>query len=516
MTFSKPPCQIPKNIENRPLVFPIQETKWSSRPVPKIVVDTVKVLSAEAVEKAKSGHPGTAMGAAEAALVLWGSALRFNPKHTDWPGRDRFILSAGHASMLLYSLLHLFEYDLPLEELKKFRQWASQTPGHPEYHYTPGVEVTTGPLAQGLAHGVGMALGQAMLSARVGGGDFNPASGRVYVMTGDGCMMEGLSYEAGSLAGHLGLGNLCVIYDRNKITIEGSTDLAFTEDVGGRFKSMDWQVLEVDGYDQKGIFAALQAAEKEARRPTLIISRSVIGQGAPTKAGTKSTHGEPLGAEELKKFKESLAWPAGEFQVPPETRQWCQARVREKKIEHEEWAAKMAAWRKASPEKASAWDQLMDFKIPEDLDKKVLDGLDLSAAATRVHSGRSLNKIAAMVPKFIGGSADLNVSNNSDIKGGGDVGLAINGDMAASLKGRILHFGIREHAMAAVVNGLNLHGAWRAFGATFLQFADYCRPSLRLAAFMRLPSVFLFTHDSVFLGEDGPTHQAVEHLASLG
>lgn len=492
------------------------QTQEASILVPEEVVKTIQMLSADMVEKAQSGHPGTPMGAAEMVLTLWTNHLRFDPQDPHWPGRDRFILSAGHASALLYSLLHCFGFDLSLDDLKRFRQLSSKTPGHPEVGYTDGVEVTTGPLGQGVANAVGFALGQAMLSARMAADGFDPAAGRVYALLGDGCMMEGISYEATSLAGHLELGNLCLLYDSNRITIEGGTDLAFTEDIAERFQAAGWKVEKVSAYDQPGLNRALGAfaAGPLAGRPTLIIASSIIGKGAPDKQGTSQAHGEPLGAEEMARTRQALGWQYPPFTVPEGARAWFKDRQAEKHAQAQAWRGDFAAWRQAHPSQAALWDLHFSQQVPQGLVQALL-AVAQGDAATRAHSGKVINAVAKAMPWFIGGSADLGGSNNSAILGGGDVGLRGPTGMAESWKGRVLHFGVREHAMGGILNGLNLHGAWRAFGATFLQFADYMRPSIRLAALMHVPAIYVFTHDSVFLGEDGPTHQPVEHVECL-
>jgi transketolase len=485
---------------------------------PQVIWKSIAALSADGVEKAKSGHPGTAMGAAEAMAVLWGQVLDFDPQDPDWINRDRFILSAGHASMLLYSLLHLFGYeDMTIDELKNFRQWHSRTAGHPEFGEAAGIETTTGPLGQGIANAVGMAWAHSMLAARFNTVDFSPITSKVWALCGDGCLMEGISYEACSLAGHLGLGSLTLIYDRNKITIEGSTDIAFTEDVRKRFEAMNWLVLEVSGFDQNQLLEAFKTCREERERPSLIIMTTDIGRLAGKKQGTSKVHGEPLGEETLAEFKKNIGWPPEMFYVPAEARDWCALKVAEKQKNRQTWLKGFETWKKNNPELAKLWDQYFNKNIGAELSKAMLQKTDLKAvAATRKHSGNALNLAAALVPNLIGGSADLNVSNNSDIAGGGDVGIRNSADeIAASFKGRILHFGVREHSMGAILNGMALHGAFRAFGATFLQFADYMRPAIRLAALMKAKSIFVFTHDSIFLGEDGPTHQAVEHISAL-
>ncbi|MGH7441075.1 MAG: transketolase family protein, partial [bacterium] len=463
------------------------------------------------MQKANSGHPGTPMGAAEMSLVLWGHFLRFHPQHADWRDRDRFILSAGHASMLLYSLLHLFGYDCSMDDIKSFRQLGSSTAGHPEYGHLPGVEMTTGPLGQGVSSAVGFAMGQLLLAGKYNSPAYSVVNGRVWCLAGDGCLMEGVSSEAASLAGHLGLGNLTVIYDKNNISIDGSTDITFTEDVGARYEAYGWQVVKVDAYDQAAFAAALESGRRPHRRPTLIIAQSVIGRGAATLEGNSITHGAALGQGEVDATKKKLGWTLPPFTVPEETRTWCAARVAEKIKVHEKWEEDFSAWRKAEPGLATDWDRQWSQSVDEAWLLKAVDGMETEKAAGRKHGGKILNLLAQACPWLVGGSADLIESNGVLQKDGGMMGWSARG----IFEGRNIYYGVREHAMAAVVNGLSLHGAWRAYGSTFLQFADYMRPSIRLAALMKARSIFVFTHDSVFLGEDGPTHQPVEHLACL-
>jgi transketolase len=471
-------------------------------------VNTIRMLAADGVQKANSGHPGMPMGAADMAFVLWTRYMRFDPAEPRWIDRDRFVLSAGHGSMLLYSLLHLAGFDLSLEDLKNFRQMGSRTPGHPEFGHTPGVEVTSGPLGQGFANGVGIALGQAMLSARLGPG--NPVEDhRVYAIVSDGDLMEGVSAEAASLAGHLKLGRLVYLYDDNQITIDGSTSLAFSgEDVTRRFEAYGWQVQSVDGRDLEGISRAIDAARADLVRPSLIRVRTTIGYGAPNKQGKSSAHGAPLGEEELKAAKEFLGWPLEpRFLVPEDVRAFWGEVVRGKQAEHEAWKRRAEAWRAANPDKAVLLDAHVNRTVPSDLAARLLEGADASDA-TRKLSQAIIQKAAALVPSLVGGSADLAESNLTDIKGAGGV-------LPGQYAGRNIHFGIREHAMGSIANGLAYDGAHIPFVATFLVFADYMRPPVRIAALAGLQAIYVWTHDSIFLGEDGPTHQPVEHLTTL-
>ncbi len=476
------------------------------------VENTIRFLSADAIEHAGCGHPGAPMGLARVALELWDHHLRFDPADTSWPLRDRFVLSNGHASMLLYSLLHLFGYDLSLDDIVNFRTLGSKTPGHPEYGDTPGVEVTTGPLGQGFGHGVGMALAGRMARSRFAVGDQGPGHHFVYGIVGDGDLMEGISSEAGSLAGHLGLGNLVYLYDDNRITIDGPTDVSFSEDVAKRFDAQRWHVEQVDGEDWRGLRAALEAARGETDRPSLVITRTTIGYGSPHRAGTSKAHGEKLGAEELKLTKEALGWPLEpSFLVPDDVRAWLGARIEEKKAEAAERNVAFGRWRLAAPERAAAWDAAREKRLPENLGEILSDGLDGVDEPTRKHGAKALERLAAVAPWFVGGSADLAGSGAPpNLKERGFVGQ---GD--DPFAGSNIHFGVREHAMGAVSDGIALDGTFRPYCGTFLIFSDYARPSLRLAALMGVPSVFVFTHDSIFLGEDGPTHQPIEHLDAL-
>jgi len=470
--------------------------------------DSIRFLSADAVEKANSGHPGLPMGAADCAFALWGNFLSFNPDQPTWENRDRFILSAGHGSMLLYSLLHLFGYDLPLDELKNFRQWGSKTPGHPEFGHTAGVEVTTGPLGQGFANGVGMGIAAKMAAERFNTPEFSPINHTIYALMGDGCLQEGISYEAAALAGHLKLGNLVYLYDSNSITIEGKTDLAWSEDIEGRFTACGWHVQKIDGHDYPQIVAAIATAKAETGQPSIIIATTQIAFGSPNKQGSSGAHGSPLGAEELAATRKNLGWQYGPFEVPEEVRATCQKQIEAKKQEYSVWQNGFKIWQAANPEKALLWKQMWQKQTPADLAEQLIAAESGKDGASRALSGIVLQRAAALIPSLVGGSADLTPSNNSDIKGSASVQAGIFG-------GRNLHFGVREHAMGAVVNGMALYGCFIPYSATFLVFSDYCRPAIRLAALMKIQSIYIFTHDSFFVGEDGPTHQPIEHVASL-
>ena len=474
----------------------------------RLCADAIRFLSVDAVEKANSGHPGLPMGAADCAFGLWGNYLSFNPEDPRWPNRDRFVLSAGHGSMLLYSLLHLFGYDLPLEELKNFRQWGSKTPGHPEFGHTVGVEVTTGPLGQGFANGVGMALASKMAAERFNTADFSPIDHTVYALIGDGDLQEGISYEAAALAGHLKLGNMVYMYDSNSITIEGKTGLAWSENVAGRFGACGWHVQEIDGHDYGEIVAAIAAAKADKERPSVIIATTHIAFGSPKCQDSSGAHGSPLGPDEIAATRANLGWSHPPFEIPQEVRDICQGRLDELKQGYSSWQRGFEGWHAANPEKAKLWDAMWHKQLPVNLSEELLAVVAGKDGATRALSGSVLQKAAALIPSLAGGSADLSPSNNSDIKGSSSV-------QAGSFSGRNLHFGIREHAMGAVINGMALYGCFIPYGATFLVFSDYCRPSVRLSALMKLQAIYIFTHDSFFVGEDGPTHQPIEHVASL-
>jgi transketolase len=476
----------------------------------QLCINTIRTLSMDAVQAANSGHPGTPMALAPLAYVIWTRHLRHNPADTRWPDRDRFILSAGHASMLLYSMLYLTGYGLTLDDIKNFRQWESPTPGHPEYGLTPGVETTTGPLGQGFATGVGMAMAEAHLAAIYNRPGHEVIDHYVYAICSDGDLMEGVASEAASLAGHLKLGKLIYFWDDNKITIEGSTDLAFTEDVAKRFDGYGWHTLTVeDGNDLEAIDAAIRAAQADPR-PSMITVKTIIGYGSPNKAGSEKAHGEALGEEEIKLTKTALGWPSQDsFFVPDEALQHMRAAGERGAEMQAEWERRMNAFRKAHPDVAAELEQALSRTLPAGWDAEIPTWTkDDKPIATRAASGKALNAIAKRVPWLMGGSADLAGSNNTNIDGGGDF-------LADNYAGRILHFGVREHAMGSVMNGMTLHGGVRVFGGTFLIFSEYMRPPIRLAALMEQPTIYVFTHDSVGLGEDGPTHQPIEQLASL-
>ena len=480
----------------------------ASRDLVEKAVNTIRMLAADAVQQANSGHPGMPMGAADMAFALWTRHLRFDPKDPRWLGRDRFVLSAGHGSMLLYALLHLAGFDCTLDDLKRFRQLGSRTPGHPEFGHLPGVEVTSGPLGQGFANGVGMALGHAMLAAKLGPG--SPlAEPFVYAIVSDGDLMEGVAAEAASFAGHNRLGRLVYLYDDNEITIDGRTSIAFTgEDVTERFEGYGWHVQSVDGRDHDGIDRAIGAAKAETGRPSLIRVRTTIGFGSPAKAGKSSVHGAPLGEDELRATKKNLGWPEEpRFHVPDDVRAFFTALAAERTDAARAARAREKAWRAANPEKAALLDAHVERWVPERLLERVLEGA-AGADATRKLSAATIQKIAPLVPSLVGGSADLAESNLTDIKGGGSFSPENPG-------GRNVHYGIREHAMGAIQNGLAYDGLFVPFGGTFLQFADYMRPAVRIAALSGLQAIYVWTHDSIFLGEDGPTHQPVEHLTAL-
>ncbi len=476
------------------------------------VENTIRFLAADAVQRANSGHPGAPMGLARPVFQLWDAHLRFDPDDPAWPLRDRFVLSNGHASMLLYALLHLFEYALALDDVASFRQLHSKTPGHPERGDTPGVEVTTGPLGQGFAHGVGMALAARATRARFAGAG-GPGNHFVYGVVSDGDLMEGISAEAGSLAGHWRLGNLIYLYDDNQVTIDGPTSLCFSENVRQRFEAQRWHVQEIDGEDVEGLDAALATARAEQDRPSLIITRTVIGRGSAV-AGQSKAHGSPLGPDNVREAKQRVGWPERELHVPDDVRAFFAERAAEKRAARRARDAQLAEWRRAQPAAAAAWDAARSRRVPDDLDALLAEGRDGVADATRNHGAVMLERLAQATPYLIGGSADLAGSNAPPIlKGRGTIGVTEGG--ADFYAGTNIHFGVREHAMGAITNGIALDGTLRSYCGTFLIFSDYLRPSLRLAALMGVPSVFVFTHDSIYLGEDGPTHQPIEHLDAL-
>ena len=473
-------------------------------------VNTLRFLSADMVQQANSGHPGLPMGCAAMGYTIWTRHLRHNPRNPSWPDRDRFILSGGHGCALLYSLLHLTGYDLPLDELRNFRQWGSKTPGHPEYGLTPGVEVTTGPLGQGFSNGVGMAIAEAHLAAEFNTPGSQVVNHHVYAIVTDGDLMEGITSEAASLAGHLRLGKLIYLYDDNRISIDGSTEVAFTEDRSARFVAYDWQVLRVaDGNDVEEIDAAIRLAKAD-QRPSLIVCRTTIGFGLPTRQGTSKAHGEPPGDTELNGAKESLGWPLEPRFFIPEDVQAHFRQAQEKGREWEAgWSFGMEAYRIAQPVRSAELDRRLRGELPFNWQSDIpVFPADGKGMATRVASAKVINALAAKIPEFIGGSADLAPSTKTWIDGSPAFELDSPG-------GRNFHFGVREHAMGAVVNGMAVHGGLIPFGSTFLAFADYMREPIRLSAFSHYPSIWIFTHDSIGVGEDGPTHQPVEHLATL-
>ncbi|MDH4120451.1 MAG: transketolase [Deltaproteobacteria bacterium] len=486
----------------------------SASQLPQFAANALRALAMDAVQKANSGHPGQPMGMADAASVVWNKFLKHNPSDPKWFDRDRFVLSGGHGSMLLYGLLHLSGYDLPMKELENFRQLNSKTPGHPEYGHTVGVEVTTGPLGQGVCNAVGFALAERMMAARFNKPGHEMISHYTYVLAGDGDMQEGISHEAGAMAGHLGLGRLIVLWDDNGITIDGHTDLSTSEDVLARFASYGWHTLSVDGHDQKALEEAIKKAQAETGKPTLIGCKTVIGYGAPTRAGTHKAHGEPLGEEEIKGARQKLGWSWPPFQVPaPVLDFWRQAKDRGQQA-NKAWADKLAAYQKAFPAEGAELARIARGEDPKDW-KAGLDKLRDSwlkeppTLATRASSGKVLEALVHNHPDMVGGSADLTPSNNTHPGKVEDVNKKNN------YAGRYIRYGIREHGMGSVMNGLALHGGVVPYGGTFLVFSDYARPAVRLSALMGLRVVYVFTHDSIGVGEDGPTHQPVEHYAAL-
>lgn len=489
-------------------------------------INTLRFLAADGVQNANSGHPGLPMGAAAMAYVLWTRFLKHNPYNPHWADRDRFVLSGGHGSMLLYSLLHLTGYDLSLDDLKAFRQWGSRTPGHPEAHLTPGVEATTGPLGQGLGNAVGMAVAEAHLAARFNRPGHAIVDHYTYVLASDGDLMEGVASEACSIAGHLRLGKLIALYDDNKISLAGSTSLTFTEDVALRFAAYGWQVLRVsDGNDVKSLEEAIRAAQSVADQPALILVRTIIGYGSPHKQNTFESHGSPLGPDELRLAKQNLGWPVEPmFHIPDEALKSFRLAIENGKKWQQEWGRKFAAYEKAHPALAAEFKRRMSGDLPADWDAALSSfPADAKGLATRKASESALQAIAKSLPELIGGSADLNPSTFTWLKGEGDFesphssGEGAQGAVGGGwgYEGRNLHFGVREHGMGAIVNGMALHGGARPYGGTFFVFSDYMRPSIRLAALSNLPCIFIFTHDSIGVGEDGPTHQPIEHLAAL-
>jgi transketolase len=468
----------------------------------------IRVLSMDAIEKANSGHPGLPLGCAEIGAYLFGKAMRHNPANPDWMGRDRFCLSAGHGSMLLYSCLHLTGYGLPLDELKQFRQLGSMTPGHPEYGQAPGVETTTGPLGQGFANGVGMALANKMTEARFGMENSGLMDGMAVVLSGDGCMMEGITHEAACIAGHLKLDNLVVFYDSNEICLDGPTSECFSEDTAARYRAYGWAVEDIDGNDLDQIDKAFTGARERTDAPTMIIAHTIIGKGSPNKAGTSSAHGAPLGEDEIALAKKALGVEVEPFVIPDEAKAYADKCKETGQAAEAEWNTKLNAWQDANPQQAELWEALAEKKLPEDFDAKVR-AIEISAnQASRKSSSAVLQELHDLVPFLVGGSADLSCSDNTMMKKSGIVS-------ADDFSQRNLKWGVREFAMSAATNGIALQGMMRPFCGTFLTFSDYMRNAIRLAALMQLPTLYQFTHDSIGVGEDGPTHQPVEHVPSL-
>ena len=485
--------------------------RTAARSLDELCVDTIRTLAIEAVQKADSGHPGLPLGAAPMAYVLWQRHLKHNPRDVHWPDRDRFVLSAGHGCMLLYCLLHLTGYDLSMYDLKAFRQWGSRTPGHPEFRLTPGVEATTGPLGQGAANAVGMAIAERMLAQRFNRPGHEIVNHRAFALVSDGDLMEGIASEAASLAGHLGLSKLVYLYDSNHVSLDGPTSMSFTEDVSRRYEAYGWNVLHVAGgdTDYEEIDRALTAAMAQPKRPSLIVIRTTIGYGSPHKAGTCAAHGSPLGKEEVALTKKALGWEWEEpFFVPPDALARLRQAVERGRGAQADWQARFSAWAGAYPDLAEQWRQAWSLELPAGWDSDLPSWKAGEKEATRIAGGAALNAIAAKVPYLAGGDADLSESTKTTIKGGGDFD-------GASGAGCNVHFGVREHAMAAIGNGMAYHGGVRPFVATFFQFSDYERPAIRLAALSELPVIFVWTHDSIGMGEDGPTHQPVEHLMAL-
>jgi len=475
----------------------------------QLCINTIRALTIDAVQKAKSGHPGLPLGAAPMAYLLWTRFMRYNPRNPRWENRDRFLLSAGHGCMLLYSLLHLTGYDLPLEEIRNFRQWGSKTPGHPENVLTPGVEITTGPLGQGFANGVGMAMGAAHLASRFNQKEFPLIDHYIYAIVSDGDLMEGVASEAASLAGHLKLGKLIYLYDDNRVTIEGFTDLAFSENVPKRFEAYGWHTSTVeDGNDLAAIDAAIRDAQSVGDRPSLISVKTIIGYGMPT-AGTRKAHSDPPGEEAVRETKRHLGWPEDkQFFIPDEALKYFRRAIDRGEKHESEWNDLVESYEAKYDDLGKQWRQTITGELPEDWETYLPRFDDSEAIATRVASGKVINALAPHMPMLIGGSADLGVSNNTDIKDGGDF-------EATHYDGRIIHWGVREHAMGATLTGMALNGGLIPYGGTFMCFSDYMRPSIRLACLSEVQVIYVFTHDSVGLGEDGPTHQPIEHLAAL-
>jgi transketolase len=474
----------------------------------KLIANTIRGLSMDGVQAANSGHPGMPMGMADVAAVLWTQFLKHNPQNPQWADRDRFVLSAGHGSMLLYSLLHLSGYNLPLEELKRFRQWGSKTPGHPEYGHTVGVETTTGPLGQGCGNAVGMAIAEQMLAKKFNSKDQKIVDHYTYVIASEGEFMEGISHEVFSMAGNLGLGKLILFYDQNFISIEGDTHITYTDDVKKRMQAYGWHVQEINGHNTDEIAAATKAAQAQTRKPSVIICNTQIGFGSPNKAGSHDCHGAPLGEEEVRKTKAALGISAEKFLVPDAVRAVFAEVAKKNAAIEAEWNTVFAAFEQAKPKKAAEWKAALSGELPANLARKIADFEPGTTIATRAASGKVLQDLAKAVPYLVGGSADLAPSNNTYLKDLGDISRK-------NFKGRNFRFGVRELGMGAVMNGVQVHGGFRIYGATFLVFADYVRPTARVAALMNLPVIYVYTHDSFYVGEDGPTHQPIETLMSL-
>src|SRR3954471_16938000 len=489
----------------------------------ELCVNTIRFLAIDGVEKAKSGHPGAPMGMADMAFVLWTDFMRHDPKAPAWQDRDRFVLSAGHASMLLYSLLHLTGYpEMTIEQLQSFRQWGSKTAGHPEYGDAPGIEVTTGPLGQGFANGVGMGIASKMMAARFNTDDaFKPVQNWIYVICSDGDLEEGISSEAASMAGHLGLGNLIFLYDDNDVTLDGDKRLSMSEDVKKRFEAAQWHVQKIDGHDRNAIRKAIKKAQKVKDQPSIIMCKTIIGRGSPKYQGTSRSHGEPLGPEEAKATKLAVGWPLEPtFYVPDEVRAEYARKVKKLARERKKWEKGMQEWRAANPQLAELYDLHWAKTLPAGYEMKLVEAVGSDkAAATRDLSNAAIQAIGPMAPFVVGGAADLSGSTKTVFKDGGNIvppKETPNKPPDLDLfKGRNIYWGIREHAMGAAVNGMTLYGSFLSYGSTFLIFSDYMRPAIRLSALMHIPSILVFTHDSVFLGEDGPTHQSIEQLWSL-
>ena len=471
--------------------------------------NVVRGLAIDAIQKANSGHPGLPLGMADVATVLWTHFLKHNPSDPRWHDRDRFVLSAGHGSMLLYSLLHLTGYDLPMSELQAFRQWESKTPGHPEYGLTPGVETTTGPLGQGISNAVGMAFTERWLAARFNRPHFPVVDHFTYVIASDGDVMEGVSHESCALAGHLKLGKLIVLYDDNRISIDGPTHLSFSEDVLARFEAYGWHIQSVDGHDPAAIYQALHAAQLEVNRPSIIACKTTIGFGSPNRAGTAKVHGEPLGEEEVKLTKQKLGLPEEQqFYIPDDVLQFMRRALVNGARQQEEWEALFRSYREEFTQLSLEFTRVMEGELPAGWENELPTFTSEKPLATRAASGAVINALSQHIPQFVGGSADLTPSNNT--KPANEKAIT-----PEDFTGRYIHFGVREHGMAAMLNGMALHGGVIPYGGTFLVFSDYMRPGIRLAALMGVPVIYVFTHDSIGLGEDGPTHQPIEHLASL-